>query len=69
MNISKDTTTGERPVVSKYGVVITETPDGYINMHFEEFNTVFGVASDLTEEQKEAMWSRCVVKELNGVGK
>jgi hypothetical protein len=69
VNISKDTTTGERPVVSKYGVVITETPDGYINMNFEEFNTVFGVASDLTEEQKEAMWSRCAGKRVKWRGK
>src|SRR3990167_1830094 len=69
VNISKDIVTGERLVVSKYGVVITETPDGYINMNFEEFNTVFGVASDLTEEQKEAMWSRCVGKRVTWRGK
>ena len=41
VNILKDIATGERPVVSKYGVVITETSDGYINMNFEEFNTIF----------------------------
>lgn len=69
VNISKDIATGERPVVSKYGVVITETPDGYINMNFEEFNIVFGVASDLPEEQKEAMWDRCVGKRVKWCGK
>ena len=69
VNISKDIATGERPVVSKYGVVITETSDGYINMNFEEFNTVFGVASDLPDEQKEAMWSRCVGKRVKWCGK
>ena len=68
-NISKGTTTGERSVVSNYGVVITETSDGYINMNFEEFNTIFGVASDLTEEQKEALWYRCLGKRVKWCGK
>ncbi|MCR4322448.1 MAG: phospholipase D-like domain-containing protein, partial [Candidatus Brocadiaceae bacterium] len=69
VDISKDIAAGERPVVSKYEVVITETSDGYINMNFEEFNTIFGVASDLPDEQKEAMWSRCVGKRVKWRGK
>ena len=69
VNISKDIAIGERPVVSKYGVVITETADGYINMNFEEFNTIFGVASDLSEEQKDALWNRCVGKRVTWRGK
>ena len=68
-NISREVATSERTVVSNYGVVITETPDGYINMNFEEFNNILGVASDLTEEQKEAMWSRCVGKRVKWRGK
>jgi len=69
VNISKGVATGERSVVSNYGVVITETSDGYINMNFEEFNTIFGVASDLTEEQREAMWNRCMGKRVKWCGK
>jgi len=69
VNISKDIATGTRTVVSNYGVVITETSDGYINMNFEEFNNILGVASDLTEEQKEALWSRCVGKRVKWRGK
>ncbi|HHT9135939.1 MAG TPA: phospholipase D-like domain-containing protein [Candidatus Wunengus sp. YC60] len=68
-DISKDIATGGRTIVSNYGVVITETSDGYINMDFEEFNNIFGVASDLTDEQKEAMWSRCVGKRVKWRGK
>ena len=67
VNIPKGTATGERSVVSNYGVVITETSDGYINMNFEEFNTIFGVASDLTEEQKRGIVVSCLGKGLNGV--
>src|SRR3989338_7885023 len=68
-NISREVATSERNVVSNYGVVITETSDGYINMNFEEFNTILGVASDLTEEQKEALWSRCMGKRVKWCGK
>src|SRR3990170_22192 len=68
-NISREVATSERTVVSNYGVVITETSDGYINMNFEEFNNILGVASDLTEEQKEALWSRCVGKRVKWRGK
>ena len=68
-NISREVATSERTVVSNYGVVITETSDGYINMNFEEFNNILGVASDLTEEQEEALWSRCVGKRVKWCGK
>ncbi|MDO8140222.1 MAG: hypothetical protein Q6358_01870, partial [Candidatus Brocadiales bacterium] len=68
-DISKDIATGGRTIVSNYGVVITESSDGYINMDFEEFNNIFGVASDLTDEQKEAMWSRCAGKRVRWRGK
>jgi len=69
VTITKDTTIAERTVVSNYGVVITETADGYINMNFEEFNNVFGMASDLADEQKEALWSRCMGKRVKWCGK
>jgi len=66
---SKGMAAGERLVASHYGVVIAETPDGYLTMNFEAFNTVFGVVSDLTEEQKEALWSRCTGKRVKWRGK
>lgn len=55
-------------VVSNYGIVITETPDGYIDMNFEKFNEIFGVASDLTEEQRDVLWSRCTGKKVRWKG-
>ncbi len=58
-----------RVVASNYGVVITETPDGYITMGFEEFNNIFGMASELSDEQKESLWSRCVGKRVMWNGK
>jgi hypothetical protein len=67
--IPKDTTPGKQSIASNYGIVITENPDGYINMNFEEFNNVFGMASDLTDEQKENLWSRCVGKKVKWNGK
>lgn len=65
----KDAGAEGRVIVSKYGVIIKETHDGYINMDFDEFNNVFGVASDLSDEQKEAMWNGCVGKRIKWRGK
>ena len=39
-------------LASNHGAVITEGDDGYINMNFEEFNKIFGMVSDLTDDQK-----------------
>ncbi len=64
-----DATRGKQVIVSNYGIVITENPDGYIAMNFEEFNNVFGMASDLSDEQKESLWSRCVDKKVKWNGK
>lgn len=58
-----------RAVASNSGFVIKETPDGYIDMSFEEFNTIFGMASELSEEQKESLWSQCVGKKVSWNGK
>ncbi|TVM04357.1 MAG: hypothetical protein CV087_00225 [Candidatus Brocadia sp. WS118] len=55
-------------VASNYGVVITETAQGFINMSFEEFDKVFGMASDLSDEQKESLWSRCEGKRVKWKG-
>ena len=63
------TTIEKQIIASNYGIVIKETSDGYINMNFEEFNNVFGVASDLSDEQKESLWYHCVGKKLSGTGK
>ena len=38
-------------------------------MSFEEFNDIFGVASGLSEEQKESLWSRCGGKKIKWNGK
>lgn len=58
-----------RVVASNYGYVITENPDGYINMSFEEFNNIFGMASELSDEQKESLWNRCEGKRVNWHGR
>jgi hypothetical protein len=56
-------------IASNYGIVIKETSDGYINMNFEEFNNILGVASDLSDEQKESLWYHCVGKKVKWHGK
>lgn len=61
--------TGARIVASNYGFVITETPDGYINMGFEEFNNIFGMTSEISDEQKESLWSRCMGKKVKWNGR
>lgn len=60
---------GTQVIASNFGIVITETPDGYINMGFEEFNSVFGMTSELSDEQKEGLWSRCMGKKVRWNGK
>lgn len=65
----KTSDTGGQIVASNYGVVIKENSQGYINMSFEEFDNVFGVASGLSEEQKESLWSRCAGKKIKWDGK
>lgn len=60
---------GNRVIASNFGVVIAETSDGYINMGFEEFNNIFGMASELSDEQKESLWSRCAGKKVKWNGK
>lgn len=67
--ITKDVLPEKRVVVSKYGIVITETDDGYIDMNFEEFNDILGVAGDLPDEQKESLWNQCVDKRVKWTGK
>ncbi|MFO0795643.1 MAG: phospholipase D-like domain-containing protein [Candidatus Brocadiaceae bacterium] len=59
---------GTKVVASRYGVVITENKDGYLDMNFEEFDDIFGLASGLTEEQKENLWSRCTGKRVQWHG-
>ncbi|OOP55927.1 MAG: hypothetical protein AYP45_11620 [Candidatus Brocadia carolinensis] len=59
----------ERQVVaSNYGIVITETSQGFIDMSFEEFDKVFGMTSDLSDEQKESLWNRCEGKRIKWKG-
>lgn len=65
----KASDTGGQIIASNYGVVIKENSQGYINMSFEEFNDIFGMASGLSEEQKESLWSRCGGKKIKWNGK
>ncbi len=59
----------QQVVASVSGTVITESPDGFISKNFDEFNRIFGVASGLSEEQKEALWNPCVNKKVQWRGK
>lgn len=59
---------GNKVVASHYGVVITENKDGYLDMNFEEFDDIFGLASGLTDEQKENLWSKCTGKRVQWHG-
>lgn len=67
--IPKPSDGGNQIIASNFGFVITETPGGYINMGFDEFNNIFGMASELSDEQKESLWSRCVGKKVKWNGK
>lgn len=60
---------GQKIITSNYGVVIAEGNDGYIPMNFEEFNKIFGVASELSNEQKESLWAPCEGKRVKWNGK
>ena len=60
---------GQKVIASNHGAVITEGDDGYIGMNFEEFNKIFGVASELSDEQKESLWSSCAGKRVKWNGK
>lgn len=67
-NIPKVPDIGAQVITSNYGFVITETSNGYINMNFEEFNEIFGMTSELSDEQKESLWRRCVGKRVKWRG-
>ncbi|MCF6158182.1 MAG: hypothetical protein E3K32_06365 [wastewater metagenome] len=60
---------GEQIVASGFGVDITGTTDNSINMNFEEFNRIFGVASELSDEQRESLWHRCTDKKVTWSGR
>jgi hypothetical protein len=60
---------GKQVIAANFGVVIKEAPDGYIDMDFEQFDEIFGVAGDLTEEQKDALWNRCTGKKVRWKGR
>ena len=66
--VPKELESGSQMVASDYGVVITETSQGFINMSFEEFDKVFGMASELSDAQKESLWSRCEGKRVKWNG-
>jgi hypothetical protein len=60
----------EKQIITRnHGVIITETLDGYIDMNFEEFNTIFGMASKLYDEQKESLWHHCKGKRVKWNGR
>ncbi|MEP9410534.1 MAG: hypothetical protein HRF42_03895 [Candidatus Brocadia sp.] len=61
--------TGTRVIASNFGIIITETPNGYINMGFEEFNNIFGMTSELSDDQKEHLWSQCMGRKVRWSGK
>ncbi|MBV6518833.1 MAG: hypothetical protein DCC43_04750 [Candidatus Brocadia sp.] len=56
-------------VAPNYKALLPETPDGLIAMSFEDFDKVFGIASELSDEQKERLWSRCEGKRVKWNGK
>lgn len=59
-----------RQIIAKnYGIIITATEEGSIDMDFEEFDTIFGVASELLDEQKEALWHPCKGKRITWSGR
>ena len=67
--IPETTVHGGQVIATNYGFAITETPDGYIAMNFDEFNNIFGMASELSDDQKENLWVRCVGEKVKWNGR
>ena len=67
--VSPNIISGKQIIASNYGFTITEDPDGCIDMNFDEFNNIFGMASGLSDEQKESLWSKCVGRKVKWNGK
>jgi len=66
--VTKEKRPGEKVVVSEHGITITEDPDGYIAMNFEEFNKIFGMGSGLADYQKISLWQKCMGKRVKWRG-
>lgn len=56
-------------IASGYGITITENADGFIDMNFEEFDKIFGVISDLSDNQKENLWRKCEGRKVKWRGR
>ncbi|MDG6005414.1 hypothetical protein BIY37_09255 [Candidatus Brocadia sapporoensis] len=65
----KESDAGNQIVASNYGIIIKETSRGFIDMSFEDFDKIFGIASELSDEQKESLWSQCMGKRVKWNGR
>ena len=43
-------------IIQKEDIEIIETPDGFINLSFNELDEIFGVENKMTETQKDTLW-------------
>ncbi len=66
--VSKRVDTANQMAAPNDVILIPEAADGSILMSFEDFDKIFGMVSDLSEEQKERLWSRCQGKRVTWNG-
>lgn len=45
-------------VIQKEDIEIIETPDGFINLSFNELDEIFGKENKMTESQKDTLWEK-----------
>lgn len=55
-------------VIQKEEIEITETPDGFINLSFDELDEIFGKENKMTETQKDTLWEKYSNKYVRWTG-
>src|SRR3989304_6352514 len=55
-------------VIQRKDIEITETPDGFINLSFNELDEIFGRDNKMTESQKDTLWGKYINKRVRWTG-
>ena len=55
-------------IIQKEDIEIIETPDGFINISFNELDEIFGKENKMTESQKDTLWEEYNNKNVRWTG-
>ena len=55
-------------IIQKEDIEIIETPDGFINLSFNELDEIFGKKNKMTESQKDTLWEEYNNKNVRWTG-